>query len=120
MYVYRPNAALNGTQITLRIGDKINDQVGYDFQKCLAHKGDYFGNSTADMNNDLVYSGYDDNDCYVNVTPNSITLYFSRYLNTHDDFDNVIGKTTNFCFIVGPSWDCHQISPKITFPQMSV
>ena len=88
LYVYRPNSILSGSEVTIRIGDKISTQVGYDFQKCLTSKGDYFGNSTADLYRDLLYSGYDDNECSITNTDKSLTLHFSRSLKTYDDFDN--------------------------------
>jgi len=67
----------------------------------LSNKGDYFGNSTASMNNDLVYSGYNDSKCSVTKTSLYVLISFSRVLNTFDEFDNVITRNTNFCFTIG-------------------
>ncbi len=58
------------------------------------NKGDYFGHTTADLNEDLIYSGYNDNECQIVTTTSSLLLYFGRYLNTYDDFDNKIGQNT--------------------------
>jgi hypothetical protein len=86
----------------------------------LANPGDYFGNSTTTLSSDLIYSGYNDNNCYVNSTSSSLTLYFKRLLDTTDDFDAEIGLGTSFCFLVGSTEDCFNLIPQATFIQMSV
>lgn len=94
--------------------------MGYDFHKCLTNKGDYYGNSSTSLNSDLIYSGYNDTKCSVSQTSNSTLLYFSRRANTFDDFDNVIGSKTNFCFIVGSNENCYDIEGQLLFPKMNI
>lgn len=120
LYIFRPNANLTGSEVTIRIGEQISKHVGYDFQKCLNKRGDYFGNSTDQMSSDLLYSGYNDTKCSITSTSSYVLLYFSRLLNTFDEFDNVITRNTNFCFIVGSNENCYSINGQALFPQMSV
>jgi len=47
LFVFRPSPSLSGSEITIKIGAKISKQVGYDYQRCMGNKGDFFGNSTA-------------------------------------------------------------------------
>ena len=101
LYIFKPSTSLTGTEVIIRIGEKISKQVGYDFHKCLLKKGDYFGNSTTSMTSDLPYSGYNDSRCSVTNTSSYVLVYFSRLLNTFDEFDNTITQDTNFCFTVG-------------------
>lgn len=120
MYVYRPDGNLTGNEVIVKIGGKVSNQVGYDFHKCLTNKGDYFGNSTDSLKSDLIYSGFNDAKCSVTKTSSYTLLYFSRLANTFDEFDNVIGRKTNFCFIVGSNENCYDIEGQLLFPQMNI
>lgn len=94
--------------------------MGFDYHRCVQRKGDYFGNSTTSMSNDLVYSGYNDTTCSVTVTSSYILLYFSRLMDTFDEFDYVITQDTMFCFTVGNNENCHVINGQVLFPQMTI
>jgi hypothetical protein len=111
---------LTGNELTIKIGNKISSQVGYDYHKCISNPGDYYGNTTDSLKNDLTYSGYNDNQCLITQTSSYTLVYFSRYANTYDDFDNVITKKTKFCFTVGANENCYDIEGRILFPQMNV
>lgn len=72
------------------------------------------------MSNDLIYSGYNDTQCSVTVTSSYVLLYFSRLLNTHDEFDYVITRDTPFCFTVGNNENCYVINGQLLYPQMTI
>lgn len=68
MFIYRPHPNISANEVIIRIGGKVSDQVGFDYQKCLTNKGDYFGNSTDLLKSDLIYSGYNDSKCSLTNT----------------------------------------------------
>ena len=72
------------------------------------------------MSNDLIYSGYNDTRCTVTVTSSYVLLYFSRLLNTFDEFDYVITRDTPFCFTVGSNENCYVINGQMLYPQMTI
>lgn len=118
LFWYRNSLPMsNTTNIIIRVGDKISDDLGYDFFVCGV--GDYYGTDHTNLNRDLSYSGYDNGACTYTTTSQSVKLTYSRDIFTFDSFDKSVGKSVSIC-LIGSQYYCGSFTLSINDPSMAV
>jgi hypothetical protein len=118
LFWYRPSPNMtNTTNITIQIGNQIDENVGNDYYVCGV--GDYYGASSSSISKDLVYSGYENGDCTFKKNVKSTMMGYSRDIYTFDDFDVNITKILSIC-LIGSSSSCAKMELPLNVPAMSV
>lgn len=107
----------NTSNIIVRIGNQINEDLGYDYFVCGV--GDYYGTDHTQLNRDLSYSGYNNGACTYTTTTQSVKLTYSRDIYTFDSFDAEVGKSISIC-LIGTQNHCGSFTLSINDPSMTV
>jgi hypothetical protein len=90
LFWYVPRATLSSANVYIRTGDKISEELGYDYYKCGSGSGDYFGAGTGSLILDSVWSGFNDGACSVTSSATGTKISYSRKVYTFDEFDSTI------------------------------
>lgn len=82
LFWFVARTSLSSSDVFIRVGDKITDELGYDYYKC--NSGDYFGHDTGSLTPDTLWSGYDDGYCQVSSSSAGTKISYTRNIYTDD------------------------------------
>lgn len=82
LFWYLTKPSLSSSHVYIRSGDKISDDLGYDYYKCGS--GDHFGHDTDSLTPDSLWSGYNDGECVISSSSVGTKISYHRNIYTFD------------------------------------
>ena len=82
LFWYIPRPTLSSTNVYIRSGEKISEDLGYDYYKCGA--GDHFGPDTSTLKPDSLWSGFNDGESVLTSSTRGTKIAYHRNVYTFD------------------------------------